>query len=191
MGGVWIVLGQKVLASPEICQMVVAVEIKFFKHSIFYKHTKIMHNDDALIDCIVYANEVRMGTSPEGILSQRQIIDPPPPDKECSISMCGNDGDPSCQLLRYCPNGHCIHDKCVDYMYRESESLSTVVCPQCRSDSVMDAVVDAVPIPFRIFTEFWSDKAVAADAVRYFAPEIGGISMLPLLMMKERQRANS
>lgn len=144
-------------------------------------------NNDAVVDCIVYANEVRMGDTPEGIKTQRTVIDPPLLSKGCSISMCGNDDDPECRLLCYCPNGHCLHDKCLEYMFAASESLSTVVCPQCRSEYMIDLVTKAKPIPTQIFEKMWCDDAVVAKSIRHFVPEINGISMLPMLITQQEK----
>jgi hypothetical protein len=148
-----------------------------------------MTNDDAVVDCIVYANEVRMGNSPEGIRGTRAIKDPPPADKDCSISMCGEDDDPLCRMLRYCSNGHCMHDKCLEYMFKEAETLSTVVCPQCRSEHMVDLVIAANPIQPQIFKRMWSDNSVAARGIKHFVPEVNGVSMLPMLMVKKQERS--
>jgi hypothetical protein len=145
-------------------------------------------NDDAVIDCVVYANDVRMGVSAEGIQARRVVKDPPQSVSGCSISMCGNDDDPECRLLRYCPNGHCMHDKCLEYMFTASESLSTVMCPQCRSDHVVNLIVGAKPIPTETFEKMWSADAVAARAIQRFVPEVrGGASMLPMLLQMQQQ----
>jgi hypothetical protein len=145
-------------------------------------------NDDALVDCIVYANEVRIGQAQENVVGTRAISDPlpPPHDLACSISMCGNDEecDSPCRLLRYCPNGHCMHDRCVEYLYMAAETLSVVVCPQCRSEHPMKLVLEANPIHPRLMCLLWGDKSVVRHAVKTTVPHVDGAYILPFLLDK-------
>ena len=111
----------------------------------------IITNDDAVVDCIVYACESRNhGIAEDQRARLTRRVAAAGPDnvsgKECSITMCGNDDDPSNQLLQYCENGHCLHDVCIEYIFDKAESLSTAVCPQCRSQRMIYLVTRAKPI---------------------------------------------
>jgi hypothetical protein len=148
--------------------------------------TNCIDNDDALVDCVAYANEVRMGRTPDGIPARRPISGAPErSDSMCSISMCGNDDDPSCRLVRYCENGHFVHDRCIEYMIMESDTLSTTTCPQCRSNRVMVAVVNANPIHDSILRLNFGTDEMAERAIRSVVPEIGGACLLPTLLKGE------
>lgn len=136
-------------------------------------------NNDALVDCIVYANQVRMGMIPSKVEGRRQIRDlgSISSDNVCSISMCGNDDDPSVRVLKYCENGHFMHDKCIEYLFESAEHLSVVGCPQCRSRFAIDLAKKRVPIPGSIFT-----KLVCSDAVvDKIVAGLGGMGALILV----------
>jgi hypothetical protein len=105
-------------------------------------------NDDAVVDCVVYANELRMDERLTRVDAVRRVVDGPPSEgSSCSITMCGNDDGPGCRLLRYCRNGHRMHDRCLEDMFLTADTLSVVVCPQCRSDDIVRMVTRAKPIP--------------------------------------------
>lgn len=141
-------------------------------------------NDDAVVDCIVYANEIRIGDREDNAKGCRRVIDFDAQGKDCSISMCGNEDDPECRMLRYCENGHCLHDKCLEQIFLATDSLSVVVCPQCRSKKVMQLVVDAVPIPMAQFESHYAPSRWASKAIKSVVPEFRGTSMLPMLIKK-------
>lgn len=137
-----------------------------------------INNDDAVVDCAVYANEVRMCKSPAGIISQRRVCDVDTSGKTCSISMCGNDDDPECRMLKYCPNGHFIHDKCLEFLFQASETLSTIACPQCRSNNVTALITEKIPIPICHIIKMFSDSAIVSNAIKSTLPDPLGIEML-------------
>lgn len=140
-------------------------------------------NDDALVDCVIYANDARGDDLRGDVRAARATADPPPRDAQCSITMCGNEDDPECRMLRYCENGHCMHDKCIEYMFREAESLSVAMCPQCRSRHVLDVVLREVPVPQSAVEKMASPDFVAYRAANFAAPEFaGGDSALPLVI---------
>lgn len=120
-------------------------------------------NDDALIDCIVYANEQRMiGKDAPFVFGKRRVMDAPDPDAcDCSISMCGNgevDGRES-RLLRYCPNGHCMHDACIENLFMAAETMSVTCCPQCRSDIAREKALEMSPMSEEAFDRLYSPYA--------------------------------
>ena len=134
----------------------------------------IITNDDAVVDCIVDACESRNhGIAEDQRARLTRRVAAAGPDnvsgKECSITMCGNDDDPSNQLLQYCENGHCLHDVCIEYIFDKAESLSTAVCPQCRSQRMIYLVTRAKPIEsdefaLRICHKGFAEKIISVAA---------------------------
>lgn len=141
-------------------------------------------NDDAVVDCIVHASEFRRGDISEILPATRRIVDPPPKDVSCSITMCGNDECENPRMLRYCQNGHCIHSQCLESLFENAESLVVTTCPQCRSKNMVEITLKALPIPIHQFNSMWGDYNNVAMAISSVVPEIRGINMLPLLMSK-------
>jgi hypothetical protein len=145
-------------------------------------------NGDALVDCIVYANELRKYPHMDRLAGTRRIIPPPKKDASCSITMCGNDDDPSCRLLLYCPNGHYIHDRCLEDMFVAADNLNILVCPQCRSEDMMSKVVTANPMPNPSILHLkCSDRVIVMKALyREFPRAAGGISLLTMIIKGKR-----
>lgn len=125
-------------------------------------------NDDAIVDCIVYACECKALNTPldQRLPLTRRVVDFDPAGKDCSISFCGNDEDPSCQLLKYCENGHCLHSTCLEYLFGAAESLSTTVCPQCRSDRMISITLKAKPIERDNFIKWFGPESIAEDIIK-------------------------
>jgi hypothetical protein len=143
-------------------------------------------NDDAVVDCIVHASELRRGDIANVLPATRRIVDPPPKDSPCSITMCGND-DENSRLLRYCPNGHCMHSQCLESLFENAESLVVTTCPQCRSKNMVELTLKAMPIPIHHFNALWNDRDNMKNAITSLIPEVRGINMLPLLMSRSEK----
>jgi len=122
-------------------------------------------NDDAVVDCIVYTCESDEVPMEQRVKLTRKVVDFDPSGKECSITMCGSEDDPEAQMLKYCEHGHCIHSTCLEYIFENAESLSTAVCPQCRSSRMMTLVLKARPIEGCQFSEWFNPQAMASDII--------------------------
>ena len=114
-------------------------------------------NDDALVDCLLYGISLRSGIRKDGeypewdvkpmdIAKPRTISDPPPPGSACSVTMCGYDDDAECRMIRYCENGHCMHDKCIENLMSMAPSMYSVYCPQCRSEHAIELLMKTAPM---------------------------------------------
>jgi hypothetical protein len=111
-----------------------------------------MTNDDAVVDCIISGGDASAEDDDPPAPITRKIADYQGENKECSIPMCECESDPSRPLLRYCENGHYMHDRCIEYLFRNAQSLESASCPQCRSKHMTKLVVGAVPVePLGIF----------------------------------------
>lgn len=133
-------------------------------------------NDDAVVDCIVYSCEEH---TEERVPLTRRVVDFDSSGKDCSVTLCGNDEEPGVQLLRYCENGHCLHTVCIEYLFDKSESLSTAVCPQCRSERMIRLVLNAKPIESDDYTRWVGSYSVANDIMRIASLEAQGLDVEP------------
>ena len=128
-------------------------------------------NDDAVADCVTYANELRMNDEMERVPGTRPVIDDVDgifARASCSISMCGNEDDPTCRMLRSCSNGHCMHDRCLEDMFIAARNVAILVCPQCRSDGIADLIYRARPIPSDVLLNLiCGDRAVVMRAIKF------------------------
>ena len=119
-----------------------------------------MSNDDAIVDCIVYSNECR-STNTEPIPMRNGVEIEKDDTRECSVTMCGNDGP----LLKYCENGHYIHVSCLEFIFLAAETLSVTVCPQCRSDRMLKLVKKMMPMTRIDFSLAFSSTTTAKKAI--------------------------
>ena len=116
-------------------------------------HTK-QTNNDAVVDCIVYANERRVADSDQPYKQPTRAI-LGNVDKECSITMCGMQSDDT-RTLVFCENGHCMHDVCIENIVEHASDLNLLRCPQCRSDDALQWVMEAMPISYQEYIQIVS-----------------------------------
>jgi hypothetical protein len=143
-------------------------------------------NDNALLDCIYYAVETRHQDEGEFVCGTRPITGGPPTgsDKECVITMCGNDeqeeGRPPCRLIRVCPNGHYMHDRCIEFLMRNATSEGLVCCPMCKSREILPGVLDSVAgrnIDTDVFCKLFAVDAMAELVLQIGAQEVRSLSL--------------
>lgn len=130
-----------------------------------------IENDDAVVDCIVYTLTSEDVPQEQRQRLTRRVVNSGAENKDCSVTMCGNDDDPANQMLRYCENGHYLHDICLEYIMSNAESVHSVVCPQCRSNQVFNLVVTAQPITNRQFTAWFSPEETALNIIECASSE--------------------
>lgn len=130
-----------------------------------------IENDDAVVDCIVYTLTSEDVPLDQRLRLTRRVVNSGADNKDCSVTMCGNDDDPANQMLRYCENGHYLHDICLEYIMSNAESLHSTVCPQCRSSRAFNLMTRANPIPNRQFTIWFSPEETALNIIECAASE--------------------
>jgi hypothetical protein len=118
-------------------------------------------NDDALVDCMEYAWEMRRCGRDVEVHGSRTIVDCAV-SRECAINMCDNDG---CRLIRVCENGHAMHDACLEDLVRKCSSIKELKCPACRSDRMKTIVLKAENIEPTVLMGVASPRTAALKAL--------------------------
>jgi hypothetical protein len=122
-------------------------------------------NDDAVVDCILMAFEAEQADADSMAPGKWRVSDADGLPHECSIPMCANEGDAGSRLLRYCENGHYVHDKCIEYMFRFAPSLDAACCPQDRSRRAIALVLEAMPLSAEDLYKVASPDFIAISAM--------------------------
>jgi hypothetical protein len=70
-------------------------------------------------------------------------------------------------------------------MIRTADNVAVIMCPQCRSEYVVNVVTHCAPIPYPVILSRWSDAANVSKAIKSAVPLVNGLCILPYILAKD------
>lgn len=95
-------------------------------------------SDNALIDLMVYHLFHNKNGQKLCYEATKRVVDLPPGNNECAVSMCSNADRPLCVI---CMNGHCMHDLCWMEYLLNGDKETEHSCPICRSNIMTREII--------------------------------------------------